>query len=646
MRKIPYILILAIFLPMFFGVAIPLFSAPETALAAPVDSPYVPLTPEQIAAKSAVALADSKKTWEEEQKKEDGANFGLTCWQLLPWPKLDPGACVALFAYYIFWYPTAALLMVAAAVFDTLAAWSFNADILKSTMVSGAWKMLRDLANLTLIFALLYIAIATILQVGGVQLKKAVANVIIVALLINFSLFITEVVIDASNILASSLYDRIGTAMGAPLPSSGPSPAGTALGPTSVGVTQKTGVLQISARIVAAFGPQKFLTKEIVEKWDKARDGKSSLFFVFVFAAIVNIIAAYAFLVAGLLLVARVVMFVFLIISSPIAFAAWALPGGGGGFDKKWWSALVDQALVAPVFFLFLYVITTVYDKDLLGGVLSTPTGAGDFIPFLVSIALHFVVIIVALLIAVNITKKLSGAAGSYATKIGGAVVGGAVLGGAAMAGRAVVGGAATRLAENERFKKIAENSGFVGRGAKAGLDKISGASFDARSIIGSGELGKPRKGASYAGDLKARTAAKEKFADYIEKDKFGNARYGAPDKTLVEEEYEVMRPSPSGAVDNAGNPIMQKVKEKRMIPKEVEVTAKEAYRRKLEKAGRFEFMGKTDWTLLRSSRNAALNIKSGKTTKSSAQEQLDKIKDDVREELKKEMEGGSEKTT
>ena len=79
------------------------------------------------------------------------------------------------------------------------------------------------------------------------------------------------------------------------------------------------------------------------------------------------------------------------------------------------------------------------------------------------------------------------------------------------------------------------------------------------------------------------------------------------------------------------------------MVPEEQKVTAKEAYRRKLEKQGR---VGSSGWTFLRSSRNAALNIKSGKTTKSSAQEREDRMKDEIREDIKKEMGGGGEKTT
>ena len=609
MRKIPFIIIFAILLPLFLGVVVPLFSTPETALAQ--TAPPIPDPDSTTYAADSAAYDAYLAATAAQQQNNPSKPFGLTCWSIVP-PGFDMGSCVALAGYYIFWYPTAAVLMLAAAVFDTMAAWSFNADILGSGMVSSAWGMVRDIANLALIFALLYIANATILQIGGVQLKKAVANVIIVALLINFSFFVTRVVIDASNVLASSLYSRI-TANAAP---------GTGLGPTAIG-SENIGVLQISSRIVSVFDVQKFLTEDVVKAWNTAGNGNSSLFFVFFFAAFVNVVAAYVFLKAGLLLVARVVMFVFLLISSPLAFAAWALPGGGGNFDKKWWSSLVDQALVAPVFFLFLYVITSVYSKNLIDGIVGTSVNK-DFLPFLVNIALHFVIVVVALLIAVKVTTKLSGAAGSYATAVGGAVVGGAVLGGAAFAGRAVIGGTATRMAESERFKKLAAENPTIGRWSKAGLDAVSGASFDGRSIIGSGELGKPRKG-GYTEDLKTRVEAKEKLAKHVGTDKFGKSIH-----EIHEGEDRVL-------LDRGGNPIYT-VKSGGKIPiqnqKTGEIikdkrTGETQYRTLKDRvADNFE----NSWA--RSSRQAAQKIKKEKPLS-------DKLKDVLKEtgDLKEDVE-------
>jgi hypothetical protein len=76
-----------------------------------------------------------------------------------------------------------------------------------SNTISSIWTLLRDIANICFIFVLLYAAIQQI--INGSASKKILTSVIISAVLINFSLFVTRVVIDASNIVATSLYNQI-----------------------------------------------------------------------------------------------------------------------------------------------------------------------------------------------------------------------------------------------------------------------------------------------------------------------------------------------------------------------------------------------------------------------------------------------------
>src|SRR3972149_11518169 len=61
------------------------------------------------------------------------------------------------------------------------------------------------------IFVLLYVAIGTILGLSKVNWKKTLVLIVIAALLINFSLFFTKIIVDASNILAWAFYQGIST---------------------------------------------------------------------------------------------------------------------------------------------------------------------------------------------------------------------------------------------------------------------------------------------------------------------------------------------------------------------------------------------------------------------------------------------------
>jgi len=57
--------------------------------------------------------------------------------------------------------------------------------------IEVGWKIFRDLANILIIFSLLYIGIITILnlKLGGYDVKKLLVSLIIAAVFINFSLF-------------------------------------------------------------------------------------------------------------------------------------------------------------------------------------------------------------------------------------------------------------------------------------------------------------------------------------------------------------------------------------------------------------------------------------------------------------------------
>lgn len=509
--------------------------------------------------------------------------FGLECWRGLS-GGFDVGSCVALLGYYLFWTPTSWILLVAGSVFDAMAAWTIDTRLLQMQTVYTAWTAIRDIANIALIFALLYIAIATILQAGGVQLKRAVAGIIIAGLLINFSFFVTRIIIDGSNIIGDGLYQKISTS----------APSTTSLGPNGFGQVQTK---QISSRLVSAFEVQNFFSPEVANRWGETPGGKASLIFVFLFAAFVNLVAAYVFIKAGLLLVGRLVAFIFLIISSPIAFVASAVPGGIRGFSQSWWSMLINQALVAPVFFLFMFIITTVFTSDFLNSILGDAENL-SFEGFFISTALHFAIIIVAMLFALRVTTKLSGEAGSMAVKFGGAALGGAVFGGTALVGRAVLGGAATRFAESERFKRFAANNPFAGQMTKGALDRVSGASFDLRSVEGFNDLGKARKG-GYAADLKARIKAKEGLGKHI-----GDVKMP---------EYEQ---GPSGEMrikrDTEGNIVYQiKTNEKgKAVPK----TGREVYAEKIGKTVADEGGKPNDTAWARSSRNAAKALRKGKS--------------------------------
>lgn len=202
-------------------------------------------------------------------------------------------------------------------------------------VISTTWKAFRDLANLAFIFILLYIAIRTILGDGSGQIKKLLTRVIIVALLLNFSLFFTKIVVDVSNILAVVFYNAIGTVGG-----------GGNLGNA----------------YMAKFGFTSWYNWGTANDIIRAStDGGAVSMLMFGFMGMVFMgIAAFIFFALSFFLIARFVTIIFLFILSPLAFAAMALPKDG--YSGKWIKALTDQVIFAPAMLALLWVSLKMLD--------------------------------------------------------------------------------------------------------------------------------------------------------------------------------------------------------------------------------------------------------------------------------------------
>ena len=116
--------------------------------------------------------------------------------------------CVGQIIWGLIYIPSTYIIALAGWLFDITLAFTLSTKILNLGFAKNGWVVTRDLANMFFIFILLYIAIATILEIAAYNAKALLARLIIVALLLNFSLFFTRVIIDASNILALAFYDQ------------------------------------------------------------------------------------------------------------------------------------------------------------------------------------------------------------------------------------------------------------------------------------------------------------------------------------------------------------------------------------------------------------------------------------------------------
>lgn len=94
------------------------------------------------------------------------------------------------------------IFFIASMIFDYALAFMLEAAFLNTEGIKIGWEIARDTANIFFIFILLGISIATILRIESYGAKQLLVKLIIIALLINFSLPLSMVIIDVSNVLA------------------------------------------------------------------------------------------------------------------------------------------------------------------------------------------------------------------------------------------------------------------------------------------------------------------------------------------------------------------------------------------------------------------------------------------------------------
>ncbi len=326
----------------------------------------------------------------------------------------------------------------------------------KSALIASmkqTWVVLRDTFNILFIFILLYISIQTILKGAAAKTKQMLANVVIAALLINFSLLITNTIIDASNIFTISIYNQSQ--------------------PTGQNVTLSTNIM-------------KSLSLQTLEKDPLPMESIGFTMRSFIQIILYSVVI-WAFVQSMLLMMVRTIMFFVLMALSPIGFMGDVIPRIGE-YSKKWWSTLTDQALVGPIFMFFMLIIVNLINSGVLKNSLISAGSmvSGESFGSISGSFLNVFIIIGFIITAVKVSKKLSGDVGAYVSGLGGKIAGALTVGGGALLARNVIGRGAAALMNNEKVKdKLGSNP--VGRLALRGTEKVAKSSFDVRNT----ELGK-----------------------------------------------------------------------------------------------------------------------------------------------------------
>jgi hypothetical protein len=382
-------------------------------------------------------------------------------------------------------------------------------DFTKMPIIGASWIIVRNLANTIFIFALLYEAIMTIFGSGS---KQVIANILITAMLVNFSAAITNVAIDVSNVLTVGIYKKIML-----IPASAGPFGDTFAGRLTSNIDPKNVAnpenlvnamcdtppcpgQDLNARLKAE-AESSSASKALEEEGQSDIVAKaSSVFLQNLFEIVFYIILIYILFYMAIIFVGRYIVFLFLIIFSPLAIASYTVPGLKSKIYNTWEKHLKEQCFIAPALMFFLYITGSIIGS--FSGLNSPKT-----------ILIRFMIVIGMLLGSLKAAKEVGGAMGDMASKGAGGATG-AAIGATAKVGRQTAGRTATVLSETKIGKKVGarfaameekRGSGYfgtpaayitrgVGRLGTQSLNTVKDSSYDIRNSKSfgkvSGELG------------------------------------------------------------------------------------------------------------------------------------------------------------
>ena len=285
-------------------------------------------------------------------------------------------------------------------------AWSIFEFLLINNPLDGSgtyydsWTKVRDLANAILVVIFLVIVISQVSNIGisNYGIKKMLPRLVIVAVAINISYYLMQVIIDIANITGKSIdgifsgfesYSGLKAANGWSVLFDSILLSATVAG--SVGVTLAAGAVLGWPAIILFLGAM--------------------------------IIPAIIGIIAGLLaLQVRSMLIPILAIFSPVALVAWVLPNTQKLFDK--WKSMFTGLV-------FLYPLASIYYGGLkFAASITLTSGESISIQRLMALAALFIGTFMVAVIAIksnSIMGKIVGGIGGFANKLGVSRLGGLV---------------------------------------------------------------------------------------------------------------------------------------------------------------------------------------------------------------------------
>lgn len=415
------------------------------------------------------------------------------------------GAVVIPIAYkilYLIGYVAAIVFKFGGYLIDAIL--YLNTQIINSSIVTTGWAITRDFANLGFVLAIIYVAFATMLRVSSFGLKQFLVRLVAMALLINFSLAIAGVFINASDKVSAFFIGKIrgegGISQFAQV-LRGPTPVIEA--PSDEEESGLVSTIKFFGRTglaVSTFGLSEVFsaaldTYKIVS--GKNADGKldlaeSALIMVgkVFFLTAFTVMSGIVFFAIGLMMLVRWAWLIMLLILAPFAWLSYAVPRLDRYFEM-WWEKFWKWTLYLPIVLFFLYLAMTsvisptipnaptapLFSTAQLPGYKDTPSGNdfGSYGQIVVAIALMVAGLIVGEKMGFAGAKTGLAAANSVQSWAVGKVKAFPAAAGGASVGRLLRSETKEKgVTQGQRIARGLAAIPLIGTAAARGLDAIS----------------------------------------------------------------------------------------------------------------------------------------------------------------------------
>lgn len=346
-----------------------------------------------------------------------------------------------------------------------------------TSAVSTIWGVMRDMSNVAFIFIFLFIGIATILGIEKYGFYKALPKLLIAAVLMNFSLFATQAIIDSSHLLSAAFINGAGIELGK-------NPLDVQKGFAAPFVDQM--------RLTSFFDPNQDQILTLVSD----NPGKTAMVGVMMFAFMV--VGAFAFIAIAFALISRIVKLLVLMASSSLAVMAWATP-----WTKKFWDdwlkTFMTQVFYAPII-IFMLIIVLKFLQAIPTGNMTFATAligygentndiydfAGIFFNFFLAVGLLFFVMNTSKALSETGTamgfKAINNVTRSVQNRVT-RTAGFATAGLVARTGQGTIGAGAS-AAKSFILKNKGLRESYAGRMLVGGLGTVANQSYDPRGLM------------------------------------------------------------------------------------------------------------------------------------------------------------------